>query len=65
MRDRLTGLLKATGIGDAARLADAVFLVIDGAYASSQTLGGRSGPAKVAAWAANALINAQLGTEAN
>jgi hypothetical protein len=65
MRDRLTGLITAVGIGDAARLADAVFLLTDGAYASSQTLGGRNGPAKVVAWAANALIDAQLRADAN
>jgi len=60
MRDRLAGLVTAVGIRDAARLADAVFLIIDGAYASSQTLGGRSGPAKAAAWAANALVDSEL-----
>jgi hypothetical protein len=61
MRDRLAALIKAIGIRDAARLADAIFLIIDGAYASSRTLGGRKGPARSAAWAANALINSQLG----
>jgi len=60
MRDRLAGLVKAIGIRDSARLADALFLIIDGAYASSQTLGGRNGPARAAAWAANALIDSQL-----
>jgi AcrR family transcriptional regulator len=65
MRDRLTDLIKAVGIRNAAQLADAVFLVIDGAYASSQTLGGRNGPAKMAAWAANILIDAQLGAKAS
>ena len=64
MRDRLAGLVKAIGIRDAARLADALFLVIEGAYASSQTLGGRKGPAAAASWAANQMIDSQLRTEA-
>ena len=61
MRDRLTSLVEAIGVRDATRLADAIFLILDGAYASSQTLGGRDGPAKAAAWAANALIDSQVG----
>jgi AcrR family transcriptional regulator len=60
MRDRIAGLVKAIGISDPAPLADALVLIIDGAYASSQTLGGRNGPAKAALWAAEALIAAQL-----
>lgn len=60
MRDLMTRLAKATGISDAASLADALFLIIDGAYASSQTLGGRHGPAKAASWAAEALIASAL-----
>jgi hypothetical protein len=65
MRDRLAALIKALAIRDAARLADAIFLIIDGAYASSQTVGGRNGPARSAAWAANALIDSQLGPPAS
>jgi len=60
MRDRIAGLVKAIGISDPAPLADALVLIIDGAYASSQTLGGRNGPAKAASWAAEALIASQL-----
>ena len=60
MRDRLASLVRAIGIRDAARLADALFLILDGAYASSQTLGGRNGPAKAAAWAADALIESEF-----
>ncbi|CCE07212.1 Transcriptional regulator, TetR family [Bradyrhizobium sp. STM 3843] len=60
MRDRLKDLVAAIGVRDAARLADALFLIVDGAYASSQTLGGRNGPAAAASWAVNALIDSQL-----
>ena len=63
MRDRLAGLVKAIGVGDAQPLADALFLIIEGAYASSQTLGGRNGPAAAASWAANQLIDSHLRTE--
>jgi len=60
MRDRIAGLVKAIGISNAEPLADALVLLVDGAYASSQTLGGRNGPAKAASWAAEALIASQL-----
>jgi hypothetical protein len=61
MRRRLVTLVEAIGISAASRVADAVFLLpIDGAYASSQTLGGRDGPARAASWAADALIDASL-----
>ena len=43
-----------------AQLADALFILIEGAYASSQTLGGRKGPAAVLPWAADALIEGHL-----
>ncbi len=39
------------------QLADTLFLLIEGAYASSQTLGGRNGPAKSLAEAAEGLID--------
>jgi AcrR family transcriptional regulator len=60
MRRRLVALIEAIGIAVAAHTADAIFLLIDGAYASSQTLGGRNGPAKAALWAAEALIDSAL-----
>jgi AcrR family transcriptional regulator len=60
MRQRLVALIEAAGILAASRVADAIFLLIDGAYASSQTLGGRNGPAKAALWAADALIDSTL-----
>ena len=47
MRRRLLRLAMAMGARDPAGLADALFLLIEGAYASSQTLGGPNGPAKI------------------
>ena len=61
MRQRLLGLMRAIGVPGGAQLADALLLLIEGAYASSQTLGGRNGPAKAVQWAANALVERQLG----
>ena len=58
MRRRLVNLTKTIGALRPAQLADALFLLIEGAYASSQTLGGRSGPAANLFWAAEALIQA-------
>jgi AcrR family transcriptional regulator len=56
MRQRLIGLAKAMGARRPSHLADALFLLIEGAYASSQTLGGRNGPAANLSWATDALI---------
>jgi len=60
MRRRLTSFASAMGSRRPAQLADALFLLIEGAYASSQTLGGREGPAKVLQKAAAALIDGHL-----
>jgi AcrR family transcriptional regulator len=60
MRRRLADLTKAMGARRPAQLADALFLLIEGAYAGSQTLGGRTGPAATLSWAADALIDAHL-----
>ena len=60
MQRRLLSLSKAIGALRPAQLADALFLLIEGAYASSQTLGGRKGPAAVLPWAADALIEGHL-----
>jgi AcrR family transcriptional regulator len=56
MRQRLTNIAKAMGARRPTALADALFLLIEGAYASSQTLGGRQGPAASLSWAAEALV---------
>lgn len=58
MRRRLADLTAAIGALRPAQLADALFLLIEGAYASSQTLGGRNGPAANLLWAAEAIIGA-------
>jgi AcrR family transcriptional regulator len=60
MRQRLASLSKASGASRPAQLADALFLIIEGAYASSQTLGGRSGPAAALSSAADALIESHV-----
>ncbi len=60
MRRRLTGLAEAIGAPRPAQLADALFLLIEGAYAGSQTLGGHNGPAGTLPWAAETLIGSQL-----
>jgi hypothetical protein len=58
MRRRLVNLTKAIGTRRPTQLADALFLLIEGAYASSQTLGGYNGPAANLLWAADTLIAA-------
>jgi AcrR family transcriptional regulator len=62
MLRRLVGLADAIGATRSAQLADALFLLIEGAYASSQTLGGRKGPAKALPQAAEALVESHLNT---
>jgi hypothetical protein len=62
MLRRLVGLADAIGAHRYAQLADALFLLIEGAYASSQTLGGRNGPAKTLPQAAEALVESHLST---
>jgi AcrR family transcriptional regulator len=56
MRQRLLRLAEAMKAKRPAQLADALFLLIEGAYASSQTLGGRKGPAANLSWAVEALV---------
>ncbi len=60
MRRRLNVLAEAIGVPHPPQLAEAIFLLIEGAYASSQTLGGRSGPARTLQWAVDVLIDSQL-----
>ncbi|HEV8634491.1 MAG TPA: TetR/AcrR family transcriptional regulator [Chloroflexota bacterium] len=59
VRARLRELSAAAGAADPDALADQLALLLDGAYASAQALGG--GPATRVAGAAAALIDAQLG----
>lgn len=60
MRQRLVDLSKAIGAVRPSQLADALFLLIEGAYASSQTLGGHAGPAATLPAAADALIDSHV-----
>ncbi len=60
LRQRLGDLTKAIGASRPTQLADALFLLIEGAYASSQTLGGRNGPATNLLWAADTLIECHM-----
>jgi AcrR family transcriptional regulator len=61
MRQRLLNIAKAMDAKRPAQLADALFLLIEGAYASSQTLGGGKGPAASLSWAAQALLESHGG----
>lgn len=56
MRRRLLVWAKAMKAAHPVKLADSLLLLIDGAYASSQLLGGPQGPAAALRWAADALI---------
>ena len=56
MRRRLLAWAAALKVPQPAKLADGLLLLIDGAYASSQTLGGPKGPAVALVWAADMLI---------
>jgi len=57
-RRRLGQIAKALGVARPKPLADGLMLLIEGAYAISQTLGGSKGPGKEIASAAAALIKA-------
>lgn len=56
MRRRLLEWTKAMKTAHPSKLTDGLLLLIDGAYASSQILGGPKGPAAMLVWAADALI---------
>ena len=47
------------------QLADSLLLLVEGAYAISQTLGGPQGPGHAIVWAAEALVDAQLGKQSS
>jgi AcrR family transcriptional regulator len=59
LRTRLRGLAAAIGAREPAVLADQIFLLMEGAYASGQVMG-RDGPALSIVDAAEALVEAQL-----
>ncbi len=61
MRRRFVELSKALGAVRPQQLADGLLLLVEGAYAVSQTLPpSPQGPGSALAWAADALIEAQL-----
>jgi hypothetical protein len=59
MRRRFVRIAEALGAADPKLLADGLLLLVEGAYAISQTLGGRKSPGNTLAWAAEALVAAQ------
>ena len=64
MRRRFLRIATALAVPRPAQLADALLLLVEGAYAASQTLPGRKGPGAAIVWAADALVEAQLGPHA-
>jgi AcrR family transcriptional regulator len=59
MRRRLHAIVAQLNVKDAKQLADALLLLIEGAYGISQSLGGKEAPGRSIVWAAEALIDAQ------
>jgi AcrR family transcriptional regulator len=60
MRRRFTEIAQALDAHRPKQLADGLLLLVEGAYAISQTLGGRNGPGNAIVWAAEALVEVQL-----
>jgi AcrR family transcriptional regulator len=58
-RRRLSAIARALGAPEPMRTADHLMLLVEGAYASSQTLGGPQGPAKEILSAAEALLQSR------
>jgi AcrR family transcriptional regulator len=59
MRRRFVDMAEALGALQPKQLADGLLLLVEGAYAISQTLGGRKGAGNALVWAAKALVEAQ------
>ena len=59
MRRRFVAIAEALKARDPKQLADGLLLLIEGAYAVSQTLGGAKCPSHAIVWAAEALVDAQ------
>jgi AcrR family transcriptional regulator len=65
MRERFMKIAEALGARRPQQLADGLLLLVEGAYAISQTLAsGLYGPGAALVWAAEALVEAQLGQRA-
>jgi AcrR family transcriptional regulator len=60
MRRRFVAIAEALGARDPKALADGLLLLVEGAYAISQTMSERKGPGHALAWAAEALVDAQV-----
>jgi AcrR family transcriptional regulator len=62
MRERFVKIAEALGARRPQQLADGLLLLVEGAYAISQTLAsGLYGPGTALVWAADTLVEAQLG----
>jgi len=61
-RRRFLAIAEALGARRPKELADSLLLLVEGAYAISQTLGGPEHPGHAILWAAEALVDAQVGT---
>ena len=59
MRRRFLAIAEALGAREPKTLADGLLLLVEGAYAISQTMTDRKGPGRALAWAAEALVDAQ------
>lgn len=59
LRARLAELCEPLGVDDPRRLADGMLLLVEGCYATGQIFRA-DGPARAAAWAADALVEAAL-----
>jgi hypothetical protein len=61
LRDRFERIASALQAPEPQRLADALLLLVEGAYAISQTYGGgESSPGEALVWAAESLVQSQL-----
>jgi AcrR family transcriptional regulator len=60
MRQRFLRIAESLGVARPGQLADSLLLLVEGAYAISQTLGGPEGPGRALIWAARALVESQL-----
>ena len=59
MRRRFVAIAEALQARDPKQLADGLLLLVEGAYAVSQTLGGAKCPSRAIVWAAEALVDAE------
>jgi len=60
MRQRFLRIAESLGVARPRQLADSLLLLVEGAYAISQTLSDPDGPGRALIWAARALTDSQL-----